>query len=125
MTNARNGRELFCRITDADGKTVDTDIASINVKEIEDKLAIITQPTDWSGELGATTNVTVVAQGKDLTYQWYYRTAGTSRWIKASDTDNCYDIQMTNSRNGRELICRITDADGNTIDTDVVTMSIG
>lgn len=83
----------------------------------------IHRPTNWIGALGETIDITVVAYGDNLTYQWFYRPVGKINWIATTDYDNSYDINMANARNGREMFCRIT-CGGYSVETDVETMSI-
>ena len=83
---------------------------------------IIQQPTDDSAKMGERFCVTVEAQGDGLSYQWYFRNAGSSVWRKSGVTDNTYDDVMTKARAGREIYCVITDAWGNTVTTEIVTL---
>ena len=63
-------------------------------------------------------------QGDVLTYQWYFRNAGSKEWYKSGVTDNTYDDVMTSARANREVYCVITDAFGNQIMTEVITLEL-
>ena len=66
--------------------------------------------------------VTVKAQGDGLTYKWYFRNIGATKWTASSITDNTYDYVMNKDRKNREVYCVITDQYGNSVTTDVVTI---
>ena len=121
MTKARAGREIYCVITDALGNTVTTDVVKL-IRVPKEELQIVVQPSNAQAALGDNYCVSVVAQGEDLKYQWYFRNAGTDTWYKSSVRDNTYDDVMTKARAGREVYCVITDAFGNTVTTDVVKL---
>ena len=121
MTTARAGREVYCVITDANGNSITTDTVKLICVPSE-KLEIITQPADGEAILGERYCVTVEAKGEGLKYQWYFRNKGATRWTKSSVTDNTYDDIMTNTRNGREVYCVITDLAGNKVTTNIVKL---
>jgi len=121
MTKARAGREVYCVITDAWGNTVTSEKAMLT-RVPKEELKIITQPTDCAAAMGDPYSVEVTAQGEDLTYQWYFRNAGSKTFVKSSVRDNTYDDIMTKARAGREVYCVITDALGNTATTKTATL---
>lgn len=89
-------------------------------------LEIIKQPRDVYVPMGDYFVVSFEAVGDGLTYQWYFQNAGGTSWTKATaQFSNTYSLQMTNSRNGRKLYCLVTDAYGNKVTTNVVTVSVG
>ena len=119
MTDARSGRHVYCKITDAYGKSVTTDIVTLN-KECE--IELFGQPEDVTAENGETVEITVFADGNNLKYAWYYRNAGKSEFTKTSTfKGDSYSLEMNSTRNGREVYCVITDSYGNTVASDVVT----
>lgn len=120
MIQARNGREIYCVITDEYGNSVATDVVRLTaVPKMELKLL---GQTYESAVMGERYCVTVEAQGDGLKYQWYFRNAGTKQWFKSGVTDNTYDDVMTKARAGREVYCVITDAFGNQITTEVISL---
>ena len=50
--------------------------------------------------------------------------AGSKEWYKSGVTDNTYDDVMTSARANREVYCVITDAFGNQITTEVITLEL-
>ena len=126
MTKDRENRQLKCVVSDRFGNSITSEIVTIGIAYPEgyEKPAIIEQPADASAPLGKVVSVTVVAQGRGLTYQWYYRNAREVTWSKSSITADTYSVEMTNNRNGRQLKCVITDMYGNSVTSEIVTISI-
>ena len=122
MTKARAGREIYCVITDQWGNTITTDtVKLIAVPKVELKLLGVSYE---SAAMGGRFCVTVEAEGDGLTYQWYFRNAGAARWSKSGVTDNTYDDVMNKTRANRAVYCVITDACGNQITTEVITLTV-
>jgi hypothetical protein len=87
------------------------------------ELAITRQPVDYVGLVGDNATFNVIAQGEDLTYQWYYRD-GESTWSKAANgTEPALNVEFLAYRNNRQYRCEITDAEGNTVTTDTVKLT--
>ncbi len=119
MNDTRNGRQLYCVITDAYGNAVTSDTVTINQFE---ELEIVSQPTNTVAVNGEKATVSVEAVGEGLTYQWYFKNAGATKFSKASTTTDTYSVTMSDARNGRELYCVITDEFGNTLTTETVVI---
>lgn len=92
--------------------------------EVKDELAILQQPTTDSATPGEKATVTVEAQGDALTYQWYYKDAGQARFIKSSIKSATYTLTLTESNYNRVLYCVISDAFGNQVTTETVTLTV-
>ncbi len=121
MDADRNGRTVYCVITDAKGNTVTSDTVSLI---LQTPLVITKQPQNVSVANGKTAKTTVEATGDGLTYTWYLRQPGNATFGRSSITENTYSVKMTDSRNGRQIYCVITDAYGNTVTTETVTLSM-
>ena len=119
MTTARNGREVYCIITDTWGNYVQTDTVTLQ-GIVSAPLTITRQPATARVGLGEQFCPTVEAQGDGLKFQWYFRNKGSDIWYRSGQKDNTYDDVMTKARNGRELYCVVTDAWGNSVETDHV-----
>ena len=122
MTAARDGRELYCVITDQYGNTVTTNTVTISIFRTE--LKIVKQPVSASVREGENATVTVEAQGDGLTYAWYYRNAGVSKFTKSSTTTNVYSMEMNATRDGREIYCVITDQYGAQVTSNTVSINM-
>ena len=119
---ARLNYEYCCVITDASGATCRTDVVCMLKAE---PLAIKTQPVNYVGKIGDPAAFTVEATGKGLTYQWKYRTIGKTAWTNATMTGNktaTMTGEMTSTRVKLEYCCFVTDAFGDTVQTNVVCM---
>ena len=114
-------RVLYCVITDAHGNCVTTD--TVNLIHVE-PLEIMKQPEDASAVLGENAVVSVEASGHPLTYKWYYRNNGSRDFTRSSITSDTYTLTMSEERNGREVYCVITDAHGNSVTTETVTLNL-
>lgn len=122
MTEARSGRYVYCKVTDIYGNTVKSKTVSLRMQV---PVQIVTQPQSVTVAEGEKATVTVQAQGKGLTYQWYFKDAGSASFrLTTSYTGNSYSISMTEARSGRQIYCVITDAYGNSVTSNTVTLSM-
>ena len=87
------------------------------------ELTILHQPQDAQQEIGQKFSISPKVEGEGLTYQWYYKVAGNLQLQKSSRTTNAYTTTMTPERNGYQVYCVITDADGVAVQTNTVTLS--
>ncbi len=127
ITEARNGQQYRCVVTNADGHTSVSEAATLTATAAIPKITITTQPADFTGEAGIDATFTVVAEGNELTYQWQYLNVGATNWRNSSQSGNKTDtltIPITEARNGQQYRCVITDADGNTITSDAATLIV-
>ena len=94
---------------------------------VEKVLTIITQPVSTAVLTGLDAVVSVEADGDGLTYAWYYKNPGNKKFYASGASfgnENVYSIPMAAWRDGQEVYCVITDAYGNSVQTDTVTVSI-
>ena len=120
MSEARNGRQIYCLVTDQYGNHVKTNTVTLTMLN---PVVITKQPVDVPGIAGENVTVTVEAEGDGLTYEWYYKNASASKFIKTTAfSDNTYTVEMSAARNGRQVYCVITDQYGNQVQTDTVTL---
>ena len=83
---------------------------------------IVKQPAPDYAVIGEKATVRVEAQGRDLTYQWYYRDSPDGVLNKSTVTKNTYTLTVKKTNVNRELYCVITDGNGNQVKTDVVKL---
>ena len=120
-TVSRNGYQYRCKVTDGAGNVVYSVVVRLYV------LGIKTQPVNKTVQEGSTAKFTVTATGSGLTYQWQYRTSSSGSWKNASATGNktaTLSVPGTDSRNGFQYRCKITDSAGNVIYTKIVTLTV-
>ena len=123
MNEARDGRYVYCKITDKYGVTVKSNTVSLRMMT---PLEITRQPEDVMVGPEETAEVTLEAQGDKLTYVWYYKNAGDTKFRRTdSFTGPSYSITMTAARDGRQVYCRVKDQYGNSVKSNTVTLSMG
>ena len=125
VTNARNGYQYRCKITDAAGKILYSDAATLTVAT--SGLTITSQPKSVSAKLNDAVSFTVAASGEGLTYQWQYRSSATGSWKVTTLTGAktaTLKATATTARNGYQYRCIITDANGNTVTSNTVTLTV-
>ena len=121
MTEARNGRQLYCVITDIFGNSVTSDTVTITMIP---KAKIAKQPASVKVGNGQKAAVSVQATGDGLSYQWYYKNKGETAFKKSSNTTNTYSATMSTTVNGRQVYCVVTDEYGNSVKSNTVTISL-
>ncbi len=92
-----------------------------------DQLVIVTQPESYVGAIGSTADFAVEADGKDLTYQWYYSNNNGKNFVKSAlrgSTTNTLSVVLSAYRDGQQYKCVVTDANGEMVETVVVTMRV-
>ena len=105
--------KVRCDISDCTGKRISSDTADV---WITDALDILRQPQSISVRAYELTYFSVVAQGKGLQYQWYYKKRGMSDWHIWKKHTAPYTSALSNSSwDGMQVMCVITDAYGEKI----------
>jgi len=117
MSEAKNGRQVYCEITDMFGNKVKTATVTLGTP-----VTITKQPTNASATIGTNILTSVKAEGHGLKYQWYYCEYGGTTFKKSSVTKATYYYEMTESKAGRRVYCVITDMFGNKVQTKTVTL---
>lgn len=117
MTEAKDGRPVYCEIKDGKGNSVKTKIITFGVP-----VTITKQPYNATATIGTTILTTVTAKGHALKYQWYVKNPGKTTFTKSSITKATYYYTMTEAKAGREVYCVITDMFGKTVKTKTVTL---
>ncbi len=120
MDKSRDGRQVYCVITDKYGTSRKTATTTLTVKRSTPK--ITTQPKTAYAKLNATAKATVKATGDGLTYQWYVKNAGATKYSKSSITSATYSVKMTEKVHGRRVYCVVKDAWGKTVQSNTVLL---
>ena len=121
MSESTDGREAYCVITDKYGTSVQTNTVTFR---IGNPPQIVKQPVSVSGKNGETVQTTVEATGEDLTYQWYIKNAGKTKFSKSSVTSATYSVAVSEKSDGREAYCVITDKYGMSVQSETVTITM-
>ena len=117
MDASRSGRQVYCVITDKYGNTVTTKTVTLSVKA-----TITAQPKSVTVSGGKTAKITVGAAGEGLTYKWYYKNKGATKFSLSSVKTSAYSTKMSTAVNGRQVYCVVKDKFGNTVKTNTVTL---
>ena len=121
MDSARNGRKLYCVITDKYGRKIVSD--TITIKMIK-KLSIQKQPLDTKYYIGEKTDIKIEATGESVKYQWWVKNLGSNKFYKSSITGKKYITVMSDKSNGRKIYCVVSDKYGNKITSKTVTIGM-
>ena len=69
--------------------------------------------------------VVVEAEGDGLVYKWYYKNKGDKKFTRTySFNGPTYSVQMTSSRDGRQVYCIVEDEGGNYVASDIFTLKM-
>ena len=115
-------------VAEAEDISVDqlTDIDTV-VFEAGSAIKITEQPKDIVGAPGENATLKVVATGNGLSYQWQYKVAGASKYtnaVSAGAKTAEWTITLKDSIDGRTYRCVITDANGNKVISNPVTITV-
>ncbi len=123
-----NGYPYYCEITDAYGNTVRTNTVVATVGDTTPAIQLILNPADVTAPVGGIAVFRTEAIGTGLTYQWQWQEINGSNWSDSSQTGNktpVFSMPVESHRNGYKYRCVITDANGNTVTTDMATLTVG
>ena len=121
MSASTNGRQAYCVITDKYGTSVQTNTVTLYMGNPPQ---IVKQPVSVSGANGETVKTTVEVTGEGLTYQWYIKNPGKTKFGKSSVTSATYSCKVSETTDGREAYCVITDKYGMSVQTETVTITM-
>ncbi|MBQ1675688.1 MAG: hypothetical protein II069_06635 [Oscillospiraceae bacterium] len=118
-----NGCQFRCVITDANGVQTVSDAATLTVKTV-----ITAQPRNTGTIVGTPVKFTVTATGAGLTYQWQHKPAGGGWKNSTASGYNTAAMRVnihSESWNGCQFRCVITDANGVQTVSNVATLTVG
>lgn len=107
MNDNIHNRLVYCVVSDQYGKSEKSKAVALR-----QAATIITQPKSVLVAKGEKAKVSVKAVGEDLTYAWYYKNPGSSKYTKSSVSKSTYSITMNDTNNGRFVYCIVTDKYG-------------
>ena len=124
VTGEWDGWQVKCVVKDSAGNSLDTDVATISFgSEQEKPITITTQPQNVTTQKGETVEFSVLAKGENLTYQWQYRTSAAGKWKNFGAATAASIRKVTGEWDGWQVKCVIKDSAGNSLDSDIVTIS--
>ncbi|OLR62706.1 hypothetical protein BHF69_08460 [Anaerostipes sp. 992a] len=128
ITEARNGQQYRCMVTDVNGNKVTSDAARLIVGTASEGPVITGQPVNYTGEVGKTATFTVTATGEELKYQWQYSNDKGATWKNSSQSGNktaTIKVPITEARNGQQYRCVVTDANGSSVTSEAAKLIVG
>jgi uncharacterized repeat protein (TIGR02543 family) len=124
LLESRDGMQFRCVVTDADNESVASDPATISIAQPV-SLSIVTQPENYFGQIGDVCNLTVIAEGEGLTYQWQvYKSGVWKNTSLAGNKSSTMSVELLESRDGMQFRCVITDKNNESVTTDSVSINI-
>ena len=84
---------------------------------------ITQQPESVQQEIGKKFAITVKAEGEGLKYQWYVKESGAKAFKISSNKTSSYAYAMQSYMHNRQVYCVITDANGNSVQTETATIT--
>ena len=108
-------------MTDGSGSKIDSKIATVTMNI---PLAVTQHPKSVSPKKCEKVTFSVKATGKDLSYQWYKKSADSS-WTQWNGmTSASVSGTADNSWNGMQVKCTVTDGSGRKVDSNAATVTI-
>ena len=125
VDDTKNGKVYRCLIIDCFGNQIATNEVKITVTEPTNAITIKSQPSNYVGPVGSSAKFTVSAEGSGLKYQWQLKKG--SSWANLSTggaTTSTMTIKVDDSKNGKVYRCLITDANGEELATESVSITV-
>ncbi|MCR5206670.1 MAG: GBS Bsp-like repeat-containing protein [Lachnospiraceae bacterium] len=117
----RNGMSLKCVVTDAEGKKVTSDVATLKYNK---SFSITQQPVNTTVNANSLAYFSIKASGNGLKYLWQYKNAGDSSWTDwTNKTTASISVAYAAYRDGMSIRCIVTDASGKKITSNAATLT--
>ena len=124
MSNKVSGRQIYCVVKDASGKKLQTNTVILNITGGPE---ITTQPKKKTVAAGKSVTLSVDAEGKGLTYEWYFKDPKDSEYrlsAAISNDPSTYSFLMLEKMDGRKVFCVITDSSGRKTTSKTITIKL-
>ena len=111
MTETASGRLAYCIVEDEYGNYARSKTFVLRRK------AVITQESSTASyaDYNKYASASVTAVGDNVTYTWYVKDVGDSRYYKSSIATNTYKAKMTSATSGRLAYCIVKDQYGHSV----------
>ena len=119
---AVDGMQFYCEVKNSSGAVTRSDTITLTVKSGGPVISV--QPQNTTATAGQRYSLSVTAGGTGLRYTWYYKAASASGFTKSTVTSATYTNTAKAAVNGMQFYCVITDANGNSVETDTVTLNV-
>ena len=125
IDESKDGKVYRCLITSTNGLTATTNEVTLHVKEPTNAITITTQPVNFAGTEGSTAKFTVSATGTGLTYQWQLKKGKSwANLTTGGATTATLSVKVDSSKNGKVYRCLITDANGEELASNEVSITV-
>ena len=127
--NAReaiNGYKYRCIVTNSCGNSVTSNTVTLTVKSVNE-IELVKLPTDITAANGTIAKFSITATGSGLTYQWQYQKPDTATWVNSTSTSGTTATFSVNARtaiDGYKYRCIVKDSAGNSVTSNVVTLTV-
>ena len=118
-TEARNGYQYRCVITNKSGISVTSSPAALAVTA-----KITAQPKSVTTAAGTTAVFTVAAEGTGLSYQWQYYNTETGSWTSAGSTSARLEVTAAAGISGRKYRCVVKNSLNNKAYSSSATLTV-
>ena len=126
LRSYRDGYRFYCTVTDRTGRSVDSNIVSMEVKSSD--ITIVRQPADVrNAALGQLYYFSLEAEGDNLTYRWELSTDGGETWQNSWNQGYgtaTLGVRMNANRDGSLYRCRITSGQKVVVYSDAVVLDL-
>ncbi len=119
LTEANNGRQVRCIVTDSERNSVTSEAASMMIKE---ELAILCQPEDYIGSEGSAAEFSVIAKGNKLTYLWEVSTDNGITWSQTGSEEASISVIVSDETNRNLYRCTVSDSFNDSIVSDTALL---
>ena len=127
MLTAYNGRQYRCVVSDGNGNSVTSNAITLTVGTAQSELKITEQPVDITAPYGEEITLHIAAEGDNLSYQWQWKSSTGTSWTNATAAGAKtadWTITMLTAYNGRQYQCVVNDANGNSVVSSVITLTL-
>ena len=132
MYNKNNGIQVYCVVTGPDGDKLTTRTATAIITKHELSADDIIYPSgkviDAIAGKEATFRVEVNSSDSDLKYYWYVKnteaSGGDGKFHKTGCNEKEYTRTASVKRNGMQAYCVITDSNGNSVESEIITLNV-
>jgi len=118
MNSKSHERSVYCIVTDQFGNKIQSKTVQIRRQAtITKKVASYVY-----AKKGAKASVKITALGDGLTYTWYVKNSGASKYTKSTVKTATYSVTMTSTVKGRRIYCVVKDKYGKTATSSIVLL---
>ena len=117
-----DGMQVYCKVTDKHGNSMDSNTATIKVTQ---PLKITAQPTGKTIKSGNSLTVSLKAEGIGLSYQWYFKKSGQTSFTAWNGRTHASEtVTPPANWNGIQLYCKVSDSNENSLQSNIIKITV-